>query len=154
MSARKAGVASGQAVVTGEGLAGRIAEVGDNSARVLFVTDVNSRLPVLVERTRERAILAGDNSASFASHCCRAWPACSAAIASSPRATAAASRSASRSARSCETGEGSVRVRPFADFSRLEFVRVVDYGVTGLVGGGLDRAAATPAGAAGRAEIR
>ena len=29
--------------------------------------------------------------------------------------------------------EGSVRVRPFADFSRLEFVRVVDYGVTGLV---------------------
>jgi rod shape-determining protein MreC len=32
-----------------------------------------------------------------------------------------------------ETGEGSVRVRPFADFSRLEFVRVVDYGVAGLV---------------------
>ena len=62
---RKAGVAHGQAVVTGEGLAGRIAEVGDNSARVLFVTDVNSRLPVLVERTRERAILAGDNSAQL-----------------------------------------------------------------------------------------
>src|SRR5581483_8608716 len=60
---RKAGVTPGQAVVTGEGLAGRVAEVGDNSARVLFVTDVNSRLPVLVERTRERAILAGDNSA-------------------------------------------------------------------------------------------
>jgi rod shape-determining protein MreC len=33
-----------------------------------------------------------------------------------------------------ETNEGSVRVRPFTDFSRLEFVRVVDYGVTGLVG--------------------
>ena len=60
-----AGVAHGQAVVTGEGLAGRIAEVGDNSARVLFVTDVNSRLPVLIERTRERAILAGDNSAQL-----------------------------------------------------------------------------------------
>src|SRR5258708_1620262 len=59
----KAGVESGQAVVTGEGLARRVAEVGDNSARVLFVTDVNSRLPVQVERTRERAILAGDNSA-------------------------------------------------------------------------------------------
>jgi rod shape-determining protein MreC len=51
--------------VTGEGLAGRIAEVGDNSSRVLFVTDVNSRLPVLIERTRERAILAGDNSAQL-----------------------------------------------------------------------------------------
>ena len=62
---RKVGVASGQAVVTGEGLAGRIAEVGDNSSRVLFVTDVNSRLPVLIERTRERAILAGDNSSQL-----------------------------------------------------------------------------------------
>ena len=62
---RRAGVAHGQAVVTGEGLAGRIAEVGENSARVLFVTDVNSRLPVVVERTRERAILAGDNSAQL-----------------------------------------------------------------------------------------
>jgi rod shape-determining protein MreC len=34
-----------------------------------------------------------------------------------------------------ETGAGDIRVKPFADFSRLEFVRVVDYGVTGLVGG-------------------
>ena len=83
MSARKAGVAPGQAVVTGEGLAGRIAEVGDNSARVLFVTDVNSRLPVQVERTRERAILAGDNSGADAAHAgCRRCRACSGAIAS------------------------------------------------------------------------
>jgi rod shape-determining protein MreC len=34
-----------------------------------------------------------------------------------------------------QAGDGtSVKVRPFADFSRLEFVRVVDYGVTRLVG--------------------
>ena len=39
---RRAGVTTGQAVLTGEGLAGRVAEVGENSARVLFVTDVNS----------------------------------------------------------------------------------------------------------------
>ena len=32
-----------------------------------------------------------------------------------------------------QSGEGHVRVRPFTDFARLEFVRVVDYGVTGLV---------------------
>jgi rod shape-determining protein MreC len=37
-----------------------------------------------------------------------------------------------------------VRVKPFADFSRLEFVRVVDYGVTSLVSGG-SGAPATPA---------
>jgi rod shape-determining protein MreC len=42
-----------------------------------------------------------------------------------------------------QTESGSVKVRPFADFSRLEFVRVVDYGVTGLVGGSTP--ASTPA---------
>jgi len=142
---RKAGVASGQAVVTAEGLAGRIAEVGDNSARVLFVTDVNSRLPVQIERTRERAILAGDNSALM-------------------RLTLAQTvQGVQRGDRIVTSGHGgsfplgipvgevvqagdgtSVKVRPFADFSRLEFVRVVDYGVTGLVGSG----ASTPAASA------
>jgi rod shape-determining protein MreC len=133
---RKAGVTSGQGVVTGEGLAGRIAEVGDNSARVLFVTDVNSRLPVLVERTRERAILAGDNSAQMRLLLLQG---------------VAGVQKGDRIITSGDGGsfpvgipvgevvqagtEGSVRVRPFADFSRLEFVRVVDYGVTGLVGG-------------------
>lgn len=129
---RRAGVRTGQAIVTGEGLAGRVAEVGDNSARVLFVTDVNSRLPVLVERTRERAILSGDNSPQ-------------------PRLTLlpglAGIQRGDRIVTSGDGGsfplgipvgeviqtEGQVRVRPFADFSRLEFVRVVDYGVTGLV---------------------
>ena len=148
---RKVGVAPGQAVVTGEGLAGRIAEVGDNSSRVLFVTDVNSRLPVLIERTRERAILAGDNSGPASPHpAAEPRRACSAAIASSPRATAAASRSASRSARWSRPARASVRVRPFADFSRLEFVRVVDYGVTGLVERRPAAPPSTPSGVAGQ----
>jgi rod shape-determining protein MreC len=46
-----------------------------------------------------------------------------------------------------ETGEGGVRVKPFADFSRLEFVRVVDYGVASLVGSSSAAPAAAPPGA-------
>ena len=133
---RKAGVAPGQAVVTGEGLAGRIAEVGDNSARVLFVTGVDSRLPVLIERTRERAILAGDNSP-------RLKLTLHQAIAGVQRGDRIVTSGHGGSfpvgipvGEVVETSEGTVRVRPFTDFSRLEFVRVVDYGVTGLVSGG------------------
>lgn len=59
---RRHGIAKDQAVVTGEGLAGRVVSVGDGSARVLLITDLNSRIPVILGRTRERAILAGDNS--------------------------------------------------------------------------------------------
>jgi rod shape-determining protein MreC len=144
---RKAGVASGQAVVTGEGLAGRIAEVGDNSARVLFVTDVNSRLPVQVERTRERAILAGDNS-----------PLLRLTLAQALQGVQRGDRIVTSGhggsfpvgipvGEVVQTDAGSVKVRPLADFSRLEFVRVVDYGVTGLVGNG---AAGAPSPAKGR----
>ena len=141
---RKVGVTPGQAVVTAEGLAGRIAEVGDNSARVLFVTDFNSRLPVQIERTRERAILAGDNSGLM-------------------RLTLAQTlQGVQRGDRIVTSGHGgsfpvgipvgevvqadggSVKVRPFVDFSRLEFVRVVDYGVTGLVGSGTPAVGSAP----------
>ncbi len=56
------GVRKGQAVVTGNGLVGRVIGVGSRSARVLLITDLNSRIPVLIETSRTRAILSGDNS--------------------------------------------------------------------------------------------
>jgi rod shape-determining protein MreC len=140
---RKAGVTPGQAVVTGEGLAGRIAEVGDNSARVLFVTDVNSRLPVQVERTRERAILAGNNSALLRLTLMQGMASVQ------PGDRIVTSGSGGSFPIGIPVGEvvrggneGSIRVRPFADFARLEFVRVVDYGITGLVNTGAAGAAA------------
>ena len=43
------GVRKGQAVITGEGLVGRVAGVGRRAGRVLLITDLNSRIPVLVE---------------------------------------------------------------------------------------------------------
>lgn len=55
------GVKKNQAVISGEGLIGRIIETGDKSARVLLVTDINSRVPVLIEDSRQHAILAGNN---------------------------------------------------------------------------------------------
>jgi rod shape-determining protein MreC len=56
------GVARGQAAITGEGLVGRVAEVGTQAARILLVTDLNSRIPVIIEGTRQRALMMGDNS--------------------------------------------------------------------------------------------
>ena len=56
------GVRKGAAAIDGNGLVGRVAEVGQRSARILLITDLNSRIPVLVGDKRERAILAGDNS--------------------------------------------------------------------------------------------
>ena len=55
------GVKKDAAVVAGEGLIGRVVEVGTKTARVLLVNDINSRVPVVVEDTGQHAIMAGDN---------------------------------------------------------------------------------------------
>jgi rod shape-determining protein MreC len=55
------GVRKGQAVVNEKGLVGRIIEAGARSSRLLLVTDINSRIPIVTSRSRERAVLAGNN---------------------------------------------------------------------------------------------
>jgi len=57
-----AGVEDGNVVVDGSGVVGRITAAGRNSSRVLLLTDLNSRVPVRIEGSRQRAVLAGDNS--------------------------------------------------------------------------------------------
>lgn len=55
------GLKAGYPVVDANGLAGRILETGDEAARLLLLTDINSRVPVLVGRDAFRAVLTGDN---------------------------------------------------------------------------------------------
>ena len=56
------GIMDGWAVTDGLGLVGRIAGVGDNSSRVLLLTDATSRIPVTIQPSGQRAMLTGDNS--------------------------------------------------------------------------------------------
>ncbi|WP_372603176.1 rod shape-determining protein MreC [Actibacterium sp.] len=56
------GIVDGWATTDGLGLVGRISGVGQNSARVILLTDSNSRIPVTLQPSGQHAILAGDNS--------------------------------------------------------------------------------------------
>ncbi|WGF90109.1 rod shape-determining protein MreC [Marinivivus vitaminiproducens] len=58
------GVRQGMAAITHEGLVGRVLSVGRSSARLLLVTDFNSKIPVRIEPSGDPAILAGDNTDS------------------------------------------------------------------------------------------
>jgi len=127
------GVARGQAATTGEGLVGRVSEVGDRTARILLLTDLNSHIPVTVERTDQHALLDGDNS-------------------DRPRLMFLDPRSSVQVGdRILTSGSGGVfppglpvgqvaaiengivRVEPAAELSRLDFVRLVDYGLGGVL---------------------
>jgi len=127
------GVARGQAALTGEGLVGRVSEVGSRTARILLLTDLNSHIPVSVERTGEHAMLDGDNS-------------------DRPRLVFLDPKTPIEAGdRIVTSGSGGVfppglpvglvsgiesgvtRIEPYAELSRLQMVRVVDYGLGGVL---------------------
>lgn len=54
------GVIEGNPVLSEHGLVGRVTGVGATVSRIMLLTDVESRTPVLIVRTNGRAILTGD----------------------------------------------------------------------------------------------
>lgn len=58
------GVREGNPVMNEHGLVGRILGVANGVSRILLLTDVSSRTPVMIDRTDARAVLTGDGSGS------------------------------------------------------------------------------------------
>jgi len=56
------GIKDGWATMDGIGLVGRISGVGQQISRVILLTDSNSRVPVAVQPSGQKALLSGDNS--------------------------------------------------------------------------------------------
>ena len=55
-------IKTGYAVVDKHGLIGRIDLISGKYARVTLITDINSKIPVISQKTRERGILVGNNT--------------------------------------------------------------------------------------------
>jgi rod shape-determining protein MreC len=127
------GVRKGQAAVSGNGLLGRVAEVGERSARVLLITDLNSRIPVVIEETRVRAILAGDNTAEPR----LIYLSANSDLAVGQRVVTSGHGGAFPPGvpvgKVAAVGESGVRVMPFTDPDRLEFVQLMDFGLGGIL---------------------
>jgi rod shape-determining protein MreC len=119
--------------MTGEGLVGRVTEVGERSARVLLITDINSYVPVVLESSRDRAALAGDNSERprllFLPN--NAKPQVGERVTTSGHG--GVFPAGLPVGVIVSTGDGGVRVQPFVDLDRLENVRLVEYGLGGTL---------------------
>jgi rod shape-determining protein MreC len=61
---REQGIKPGFPVISADGLIGRVTDTGRGAARILLLTDMNSRIPVFVGRNSVRALMVGDTSAS------------------------------------------------------------------------------------------
>ena len=59
---RRDGVRDGAAAVDGAGVVGRVVGVGERASRLLLLTDFSSRVPVVIQPGGRRAVLSGDGS--------------------------------------------------------------------------------------------
>jgi rod shape-determining protein MreC len=121
------GVVKGMAAVNERGLVGHVIEVGRRSARVLLLTDFNSRIPVMVEPSRDQAILAGDNSREPGLTFLPLNPrmAVGQRVVTSGRGGVLPPGLAV--GRISAIDEHKVAVAPLADWDRLEYVRLLEY---------------------------
>jgi rod shape-determining protein MreC len=127
------GVARGQAATTGDGLVGRVSEVGPQAARVLLVTDLNSRVPVVIENAHARAVLAGDNSPRPALLYLEPQ------VRLKPGDRIVTSGDGGLFPPGLPVGVvaavdgGEPRVEPFVAVSQVDYLRIVDYGLARLL---------------------
>ena len=127
------GIRKGEIAVDERGLVGRITEVGARTARVLLITDLNSRIPVILETSRAHAILVGTNGPRPR---LLYWP-----EGVVPREGERIVTSAEANAFPANlpvgtvhyTSTGAPEVEPAAMLQKLEVVRIFDYGLNGMV---------------------
>jgi rod shape-determining protein MreC len=125
-------IRKGQIALDERGLVGRVTEVGARTARVLLITDLNSRIPVILETSRGHAILTGTNGPRPR---LMYWP-----EGQPPQEGERVVTSAEANAFPANlpigtihyTAGGSAEVEPAALLTRLEVVRIFDYGLTGV----------------------
>lgn len=125
-------IKKGEIALDERGLVGRVTEVGSRTARVLLITDLNSRIPVIMETSRARAILVGTNGPRPR---LLYWP-----EGVQPQEGERIVTSAEANAFPANLPIGTVRhsdsgvpeVQPFALLNRLEVVRIFDYGLGGV----------------------
>lgn len=126
MAGSKDGVDKGQAALAGEGLIGRVIEAGEKSARILLMTDINARVPVLVEGSSHRAIMAGNNDDLPV----LTYLPSDAQLMEGQRIITSGHGGlfpyGLPVGEVVKTPEGAWAVRPFADIARATYVRVVD----------------------------
>lgn len=121
------GIRKGEIAVDEHGLIGRITDVGERTVRVLLITDLTSRIPVILETSRAHAILVGTNGARPR---LLYWPE---GIVPQEGERIITSAEANAFPANLPVGtvhyshSGSAEVEPAAMLQKLELVRVFDY---------------------------
>lgn len=120
-------VQKGQVAISEKGVIGRVERVGRNYAKIFLINDINSKIPVMIERNRVRAILTGQNTPlpKMRFMPLDAEPQIGDVVVTS--GIGGVFPSGLPVGKIAGIDEDGVKVKPFNDLNRIEYVQIVDY---------------------------
>lgn len=126
-------VKKGQVAMAEKGVVGRVDRVGINYARVILITDINSKIPVMVEKSRVRGILSGDNTNLPK----LIFIPLDAGISVGDRivtsGVAGVFPTGLPVGRVVSVRKGEITVKPFSNLEQLEYIKLINYGLGGIL---------------------
>jgi len=120
-------VQKGQVAVSDKGVIGRVESVSRNYAKIFLINDINSKIPVIIERNRVRAILTGQNTPlpKMQFMPLDAEPQIGDVVVTS--GIGGVFPAGLPVGKIVRIDDNDIRVKPFNDLSRIEYVQIVDY---------------------------
>ena len=126
-------VRKGDVVLSDKGVVGRVESVGLSYAKIITLADINSKIPVVIEKNRVRGILSGNNTPfpklSFV-------PLDAEIMVGDKVVTSGVSGvfpAGLPIGQVMSVSKHEIKIKPFALLEKLEYVKIVKYGIDGLL---------------------
>ncbi len=129
----KADVKKGDVVLSDKGVVGRVDTVKSSYAKIITLADINSKIPVMIEKNRIRGILSGNNTPfpelTFI-------PLDAKINVGDKIVTSGVSGvfpAGLPVGQVLSVAKNEIKVKPFALLEKLEYIKIVKYGIDGLI---------------------
>ena len=126
-------VSKGDIVLSDQGVVGRVEKVSYRYVKIILMTDINSKIPVMTEKSRIRGILSGDNTMIPK----LIFTPLDAEINVGDRVVTSGVSGVFPAGlpvgEVVSVSKNEIRVKPFVPREKLEYIKIVRYGIGGLL---------------------
>ena len=119
----------GQIVLHKKNVIGRVESVSDSYARIMPITDINSKIPVFIKQTKTRAILAGNNTTTMDLLYSSSGIRLKVGDEILTSGIGGIFPTGLPIGYISEVSEDTIKVKPFDLIKNIEYVRIADYGI-------------------------
>lgn len=126
-------VKKGQVALSDKGVVGRVDKISANYVKIILITDINSKIPVMAEDTRVRGILTGDNTPTPKLVFIPLDATINVGDKIVTSGVAGVFPAGLPIGKVVEVSKGKITVKPFSSIEQLEYVKLVNYGLDGIL---------------------